>query len=124
MSTEQTLSMDNQPVNPEFYDAHEPVRMDAIQVIASMAEATDSPMSIWGNTDRAVAAAEALWVYASRTGLSGNEESACMAVQDLLNDLMHLCEQEGITHPDMPFMSIVDSAQMSYMGEIEDDSNL
>lgn len=72
-----------------------PVRMDVIEEISATAEGTERPTLIWGNTDRATVAAEALWVFAMRTGLDGRGDDAYTytAVQDLIANLMHLCEQ-------------------------------
>ncbi|MGK3125921.1 hypothetical protein ACCY16_17510 [Candidatus Pantoea formicae] len=90
--------------------------MDVIEQIAAMAEGTERPALIWGNTDRATVAAEALWVFSRRTGLDGWGDEAYTAVQDLIANLMHLCEQEGITGGEVTFASMVNSAEMHYLG--------
>lgn len=120
MSTAQTLSLDNQPVNPELTGTSETVLMDVIEEIAAMAEGTQRPAFIWGNTDRAMVAAEALWVFARRTGLDGRGNDAYTAVQDLIANLMHLCEQEGITDKDITFAELVSMAEMHYQSELDE----
>ena len=120
MSIVKTLPLDKQTVNPTFSETAEPVRMDVIEQIAAMAEGTERPALIWGNTDRATVAAEALWVYARRTGLDGRGDEAYTAVQDLIANLMHLCEQEGITDGEVTFESLVSSAEMHYQAEREE----
>lgn len=120
MSTAKTLTLDNQTVNPELTGTREPVRMDVIEEIAATAAGTERPALIWGNTDRATVAAEVLWVYARRTGLDGKGDEAYTAVQDLIANLMHLCEQEGITDENITFSSLVSSAEMHYQAELEE----
>lgn len=120
MPTAKTLLLDNQTVNPTFSETAEPVRMDVIEQIAAMAEDTQRPALIWGNTDRATVAAEALWVFARRVGLDGRGDDAFTAVQDLVANLMHLCEQEGITGEEVTFASLVSSAEMHYLAEVEE----
>lgn len=120
MSTAQTLSLDNQPVNPELPGTREPVRMDVIGEIAATAAETERPALIWGNTDRATVAAEALWIYARRTGLDGSGDEAYTAVQDLIANLMHLYEQEGITDENVTFASLVSMAEMHYQAELDE----
>lgn len=120
MSRALTIPLDNQPVNPAISDSREPVRMETIAQIAAMIEDTERPALIWGNTDRATTAAEALWVFAKRTGLEGKNEDACTAVQDLIANLMHLCDQEGITGGEVTFASIVSTAEMHYLEELNE----
>lgn len=120
MSTAQTLTLDNQTVNPELTGTREPVRMDVIEEIAATAAGTERPALIWGNTDRATVAAEALWVFARRTGLDGKGEEAYTAVQDLIASLMHLCKQEGITDENVTFASLVSMAEIHYQAELEE----
>jgi hypothetical protein len=120
VSTAKTLSLDNQPVNPELTGTSEAVLMDVIEEIAAMAEGAERPALIWGNTDRATVAAEALWVFARRTGLDGSGDEAYTAVQDLIANLMHLCEQEGITDENVTFASLVSMAEMHYLAELDE----
>lgn len=120
MSRALTIPLDNQTVNPALSDSHEPVRMETIAQIAAMIEGEERPAFIWGNTDRATIAAEALWVFAKRTGLEAKNEDACTPVQDLIASLMHLCEQEGITGGDVTFASIVSTAEMHYLEELNE----
>ncbi|QDY44243.1 hypothetical protein [Candidatus Pantoea soli] len=120
MSTAQTLTLDNQTVNPQVSDKREPVRMDVIEEIAALAAGTERPALIWGNTDRATVAAEALWVFARRTGLDGRGDEALTAVQDLIANLMHLCGQEGITDSETTFASLVSLAEMHYQAELDE----
>jgi hypothetical protein len=94
--------------------------METIAQIAAMNESAERPALIWGNTDRATTAAEVLWVFAKRTGLDGKNEDAYTPVQDLIASLMHLCEQEGITGGDVTFASIVSTAEMHYLDELNE----
>ncbi len=98
--------------------------MDVIKQIAAIAEGTERPALIWGNTDRATVAAEALWVFARLVGLDGRGDDAFTTVQDLIASLMHLCGQEEITNNEVTFASIVGLAEMHYLEEIEDNIGL
>lgn len=120
MSSAQTLSIDNYTVNPALTDTREPVRMETIEAIAEMAKGTERPVLIWGNTDRAITAAEALWVFAKRTGLDSKNEDAFTSVQDLIANLMHLCEQEGITGGEVTFSALVSMAEMHHLSELDE----
>lgn len=110
MSASQTLPLDNE-TNPALTDTREPVRMNVIEQIAAMAEGTERPALIWGNTDRATVAVEALWVFARRVGFDGRGDDAFTTVQDLIANLMHLCEQEEITGGEVSFVSLVGMAR-------------
>ncbi|MFZ4213940.1 hypothetical protein ACOZB2_21230 [Pantoea endophytica] len=123
MSTSQILTPDKE-TNPALTDTREPVRMDVIEEIAAMAEGTERPALIWGNTDRATVAAEALWVFARRVGLDGRGDDAFTAVQDLIANLMHLCEQEEITGGEVTFASLVSLAEMHYLAELDENIGL
>lgn len=120
MSADKTLTLDNQTVNPQLTGTREPVRMDVIEEIAATAAGTERPALIWGNTDRATVAAEALWIFARRTGLDGRGDDVYTAVQDLIANLMHLCGQEGITDENVTFASMVSSAEMHYLTELDE----
>ena len=124
MSTAQTLPLDTQTVNPALTDSRGPVRMDVIEQIAARAEGTERPALIWGNTDRATTAAEALWVFARRVGLDGRGDDAFTAVQDLIANLMHLCDQEEITGGEVTFASLVSLAEMYYLAELDENVSL
>lgn len=119
MSASQILPLSNE-THSALTDTREPVRMDVIEQIAAMAEGTERPTLIWGSTDRATAAAEALWVFARRVGLDGRGDDAFTAVQDLIANLMHLCEQEEITGGEVSFASLVDMAEMHYLAELDE----
>jgi len=119
VSAEKTLSAQSAAVNMDVNHECEPVRMDVIKEIAAMSAETERPALIWGNTDRATVAAEALWVFARRTGLDGCGDDAITTVQDLIANLMHLCEQEGITGKETTFMEMVCMAEMHYQAELE-----
>lgn len=60
MSTAKILPPDKKTVTPTFSETAEPVRMGVIEQVAAMTEVTERPALIWGNTDRATVAAEAL----------------------------------------------------------------
>jgi len=113
-SAAQTLSLDNQAVNPEIIGTREPVRIGLIEEIAATAARTERPALVGGNTDCATVAAEALWIFARRTGLDRSGDEAYTAVQDLIANLMHLCEQEGITDENVTFASLVSMAEMHH----------
>ena len=114
MSAEQTLSLDNQTVNPDLPGTREPVRMDVIEDIAETAAGTERPALVGGNTDRATVAAEALWIFARRTGLDRSGDEAYTAVKDRIANLMHLCEQEGITDENVTFALLVSMAEVHH----------
>ena len=59
-----------------------------------------APVTIWNNADRAALAAEALWLFAGRTGLANDTEHMETVIIDFLANLLHLCEQVGITTPE------------------------
>jgi len=120
VSTQPTLLTENSTVNPAQTINSEPVTMSTIEEIATMARGTETPALIWGNADRATVAAEALWVFARRTGLDGRGDDAYTAVQDLIANLMHLCGQEGITGGEVTFASLVSMAEMHYQAELEE----
>lgn len=72
-----------------------------------------SPAVVWNNADRAVLAAEALWLFAERTGLANDSEEMETVIIDFLADLMHLCEQVGITTPqNNGLMALMMAAEM------------
>jgi hypothetical protein len=95
--------------------------METIGEIAAMVKDAPIPCAIFGNTDRAITAAEALWNFARRTGVDSPGECPQTAVQDLLANLMHLCAQEGITSDERPFSALVSMAEMHFEDEIEDE---
>nr|WP_160174227.1 hypothetical protein [Erwinia amylovora]CDM08075.1 hypothetical protein EAMY692_p10028 [Erwinia amylovora] len=95
--------------------------METIGEIAAFVKDEPFPAVIFGNTDRAKTAAEALWLFARRTGLDGAGECPRSAVQDFMANLMHLCAQEGITSEGTPFSSLVSMAEMHFEEEREND---
>ncbi|WP_436877892.1 hypothetical protein [Siccibacter turicensis] len=54
------------------------------------------PVRINTNEDRAALAAEALWLFAQRTGLAQDGESIETVLIDFMADVMHLCEQTAL----------------------------
>ncbi len=119
MPAEKTLPVQSEPAGPDATAKPELVRMEIIETIAAMAARTERPALIWGNTDRATVAAEALWMFARRTGLNGRGDEALTVVQDLIANLMHLCGQEGITDDETTFANLVSMAEMHYQAELE-----
>lgn len=99
-------------------EAEQGCTMETIGEIAAFVKDEAFPAVIFGNTDRAKTAAEALWLFARRTGLDSPGECSRTAVQDLLANLMHLCEQEGITSGEVPFASLVTMAEMHFEDEV------
>lgn len=59
-----------------------------------------SPAIVWNNADRAALAAEALWLFADRTGLATDTELMETVIIDFLANLLHLCELVGISTPE------------------------
>lgn len=58
------------------------------------------PVRINSNEDRAALAAEALWLFAQRTGLAQDGESIETVLIDFMADIMHLCEQTSLNTPE------------------------
>jgi hypothetical protein len=80
--------------------------------LAANVSGRPSPAVVWNNADRA-ALAEALWLFAERTGLANDSEEMETVIIDFLADLMHLCEQVGITTPqNNGLMALMMAAEM------------
>ncbi|WP_455865258.1 hypothetical protein [Pantoea agglomerans] len=118
MTSVQNFSPERGALDGKEPKAGQGCTMDTLEEIAALATDAPFPMVIFGNTDRAVAAAEALWLFARRTGLDAPGECPRTAVQDLVANLMHLCAQEGITSEHMPFSSLVSMAEMHFEDEV------
>jgi len=121
MTSVQNFSPERGAQDGKEPEAGQGCTMDTLKEIAALATDTPFPVVIFGNTDRAVAAAEALWLFARRTGLDAPGECPRTVVQDLMANLMHLCAQEGITSEGMPFSSLVSMAEMHFEDEREND---
>ncbi|NIF24051.1 hypothetical protein [Candidatus Pantoea multigeneris] len=116
MNTSLTLPATASAVNPTGFD----VPLSVIRDIAVGAEDSTAPVACWGSTDLSRLAAQAVWEFAQRTGACSPEESAATVIQDLLTDLMHLCDQEGITSDLFGFRGLVDLADAHYANELEE----
>ncbi len=61
------------------------------------------------NGERAAIAAEALWLFATRTGLDRDGEALETVLIDFLADMLHLCSQTGTE-----FSGIIGTAEMHF----------
>jgi len=74
-----------------------------------------SPIQIRDNEDRAALAAEALWLFAQRTGLAQDGESLETVLIDFLADVFHLCEQTALMQSeDLMLSGIFSTAEMHF----------
>lgn len=74
-----------------------------------------SPIQIRDNEDRAALAAEALWLFAQRTGLAQDGESLETVLIDFLADVFHLCEQTALMQSEELILSgIFSTAEMHF----------
>lgn len=78
----------------------EAVMASELADLAANVSGRPSPAVVWNNADRAALAAEALWVFADRTGLANDTELMETVITDFLANLLHLCERVGITTPE------------------------
>lgn len=67
------------------------------------------------NGERAALAAEALWLFATRTGLERDGEALETVLTDFLADMLHLCRQTGTE-----FSGITGTAEMHFEAEATD----
>lgn len=114
MNTSPTLPATASAVNPTGFD----VPLSVIRDIAAGAEDGPAPVACWGSTDLSRLAAQAVWEFAQRTRACLPDESAATVIQDLLTDLMHLCDQEGITSELFAFRDLVSRAEAHYADEL------
>ncbi|WP_426768633.1 hypothetical protein [Erwinia aphidicola] len=121
MTTVRNLAPERGATDLNEVEAGQGCTMETIGEIAAFVKDEPFPAVIFGNTDRAKTAAEALWLFARRTGLDGAGECPRSAVQDFMANLMHLCAQEGITSEGTPFSSLVSMAEMHFEEEREND---
>ncbi|WP_261665592.1 hypothetical protein [Erwinia mallotivora] len=91
--------------------------MQALERIARCAPDAAAVPLIHGNMDRVVLAAEAVWLFARRTGLDSEGEYAATAVQDLMSNLMHLCRLESITEDGEGFDDLLRMARFNFEAE-------
>lgn len=68
----------------------------ALQDIAAQLPVCEFPVKVNSSFHCAALAAEALWLFAQRTGLSQEGESIDTLLVDFLADLMHLFRHVGI----------------------------
>lgn len=67
------------------------------------------------NGDRTALVAEALWLFATRTGLDRDGEALETVLTDFLADMLHLCRQTGTE-----FSGITGTAEMHFEAEATD----
>lgn len=58
------------------------------------------PVVIFNNHNRSVLAAEALWLFAQRTGLTGEGGLMETVLTDFMANVMHLCRETGVISED------------------------
>lgn len=121
MLSAQNLTPESGAADLNDAEAGQGCTMETIAEIAALVKDAPLPGVIFGNTDRAITAAEALWHFARRTELDSPGECVQTAIQDLLANLMHLCAQEGITSEEMPFSALISIAEMHFEDESESD---
>lgn len=84
----------------------------ALAAIAAHAHEQTGVVRIANNIDRAALAADALWRFAERTGLSQDGESVETVMIDFMADMFHLCRMTGlITSERNLFADIMVSAE-------------
>lgn len=69
----------------------------ALQEIAALLPVHEFPVRLSSRAQCAALAAEALWLFAQRTGLSQEGETLNTLLVDFLADVLHLCSHVGIT---------------------------
>ena len=93
----------------------EPLLASELADLAANVSGRPSPAVVWNNADRAALAAEALWLFAERTGLANDSEELETVIIDFLADLLHLCELVGITTPQKNgLMMLMMAAEMHF----------
>jgi hypothetical protein len=91
----------------------EAVMASELADLAANVSGRPSPAVVWNNTDRAALAAEALWLFADRTGLASDTELMETVIVDFLADLLHLCQLVGISTPEQDgFRVLLETAEM------------
>lgn len=68
-----------------------------LEEIAGLLPVHEFPVRISSRSQCAALAAEALWLFAQRTGLSQEGETLNTLLIDFLADVLHLCRYVGIT---------------------------
>ncbi|HHT3531121.1 hypothetical protein [Kosakonia sacchari] len=68
-----------------------------LEEIAELLPVHEFPVRISSRKQCAALAAEALWLFAQRTGLSQEGETLNTLLVDFLADVLHLCRHVGIT---------------------------
>lgn len=68
-----------------------------LEEIAALLPVHEFPVRISSRSQCAALAAEALWLFAQRTGLSQEGETLNTLLVDFLADVLHLCRHVGIT---------------------------
>lgn len=104
---------------PHVITEQDQINMGALSLIASCAARAASRGVVYDNTDRAVFAAEAVWLFARRTGLDSTDEDALTAIQDLVCNLMHLCRLEGIMPDGQDFDDLLRMARVNFEAECD-----
>jgi hypothetical protein len=91
----------------------EAVMASELADLAANVSGRPSPAVVWNNADRAALAAEALWLFADRTGLASDTELMETVIIDFLANLLHLCQLVGILTPEQDgFRELLETAEM------------
>ncbi|MGE9553644.1 hypothetical protein ACQPT2_21205 [Erwinia amylovora] len=107
---------------PHVRTEEEQINMGALALIGSFAARAASLGGVYDNTDRAVFAAEAVWLFARRTGLDSTDEDALTAIQDLVCNLMHLCRLESIMPDRQDFDDLLRMARINFEAECDEEA--
>ena len=79
--------------------AAETVPATELRALAAQLPIAQFPVVIHNNQQRGALAAEALWLFAQRTGMAEDGEPLGSVIVDFMADMMHLCHQVGIISP-------------------------
>ncbi|WP_312200559.1 hypothetical protein [Kosakonia cowanii] len=104
------------------HTAAETVPATELEALAAQLPIAEFPVVIHDNRQRAALAAEALWLFAQRTGMAEDGEPVGSVIVDFIADMMHLCHQVGIISPagnGLP--ELIKAAEYHFDAEEEDD---
>ena len=104
------------------HTAAETVPATELEALAAQLPIAEFPVVIHDNRQRVSLAAEALWLFAQRTGMAEDGEPVGSVIVDFIADMMHLCHQVGIISPagnGLP--ELIKAAEYHFDAEEEDD---
>lgn len=81
------------------HTAAETVPATELEALAAQLPIAAFPVVIHDNRQRVSLAAEALWLFAQRTGMAEDGEPVGSVIVDFMASMMHLCHQVGIISP-------------------------